>query len=111
MIPTITPGTQILDAEGYEQLAEVLAGAFNQASQGKGRERHANDLPFHLQPMQQIADRRGIGFILGQADKKTEEAQGMLERGQLDAFEREIQGAINYLAGAVIFARKNYVNQ
>lgn len=88
---------------GYESLAAVLQAAYDQAATGKGAERHANDLPFHEQPMQQIARRRGIGFLLGQADKKTEEAQGMLERGERDAWRREILGAINYLAGALVY--------
>lgn len=92
-----------MNTPGYEALAEVLQAAYDQAAKGKGAERHANDLPFHEQPMQQIARRRGLGFLLGQADKKTEEAQGMLERGERDAWRREIRGAINYLAGALVF--------
>lgn len=88
---------------GYETLAAVLQEAFDQAATGKGAERHANALPFHEQPMQQIARRRGLGFLLGQVDKKTEEAQGMLERGERAAWRREILGAINYLAGALIY--------
>lgn len=92
--------------EGYNELMLVLCEAYRQASTGKGKERHANDLPFHLQPMQQVAARRGIGFILGQADKKSEEAQGMLERGDRDKAVHELLGAIVYLAGAVIHVRK-----
>lgn len=92
-----------MNQPGYESLAQVLQAAYDQAAVGKGAERHANDLPFHEQPMQQIARRRGIGFLLGQADKKTEEAQGMLERGERDAWRREILGAINYLAGALVY--------
>lgn len=88
---------------GYESLAQVLQEAYDQAARGKGAERHANDLPFDQQPMQQIARRRGLGFLLGQVDKKTEEAQGMLERGDRAAWRREILGAINYLAGALVF--------
>jgi hypothetical protein len=84
---------------GYEKLAGVLQRALDQAQDGKGKERHANDLPFHLQPMQQIAKRRGVGFLLGQADKKSEEATS-LPAGRDVA---ELLGAINYLAGAVIF--------
>lgn len=94
---------------GYEKLEAVLQAAFDQASVGKGAERHADDKPFHEQPMQQIAARRGLGFILGQADKKSEEAQGMLQRGEVDAFEREILGAIVYLAGAIVFAKARAV--
>lgn len=96
-----------MNTPGYERLAAVLQAAYNQAAQGKGAERHANAKPFHEQPMQTIADRRGLGFILGQVDKKTEEAQGMLERGQFEAWRREVLGAIVYLAGAVIWADRH----
>ena len=92
-----------MNEPGYESLAKVLQEAYDQAARGKGAERHANDLPFDQQPMQQIARRRGLGFLLGQVDKKTEEAQGMLERGDRAAWRREILGAINYLAGALVF--------
>lgn len=93
--------------KGYESLHSVLSEALHQAQSGKGAERHANSKPFDDQPMQTIAERRGIGFLLGQVDKKTEEAQGMLERGEIGAWEREILGAINYLAGSIIHVRKN----
>lgn len=96
---------------GYELLQDVLERAYNQAAVGKGAERHADGLPFHGQPMQKIADRRGIGFILGQADKKSEEAQGMLERGQRDAAIQELLGAIVYLSGAVIWIERQDVHQ
>lgn len=103
------PFNPIPDVPGYERLAEVLARAYSQAALGKGKERHAGDKPkpFHDQPMQQIGDRRGIGFILGQADKKSEEAQGMLARGDADAAVRELLGSIVYLAGAVIWIDRN----
>ncbi len=89
----------ILDAPGYETLAEVLSRAFNQATAGKGKERHANDLPFDKQPMQTIAAAHGVGFLTGQAAKKTQEAHGLPH----DRAVAEILGAINYLAGAIIF--------
>lgn len=87
---------------GYEKLRDVLERAYNQASKGKGAERHGKDLPFHLQPMQQIADMYGIGFMLGQVAKKIEEAQRLPK----DRAINEILGAINYCAGAVIFLEK-----
>jgi len=102
--PALVP--PVLNEPGYESLADVLSRAFNQAAQGKGAERHATDLPFSEQPMQQIAARRGIGFILGQADKKSEEAQGMVSRGETDKAVHELLGAIVYLAGAVIYLEK-----
>lgn len=95
-----------VDVPGYEKLRNVLERAYDQAAVTKGAERHANDRPFHEQPMQTIADRRGIGFILGQVDKKTEEGQGMIDRGENEAAVRELLGAIVYLAGAVIFLEK-----
>lgn len=87
---------------GYECLAEVLDCALMQAASGKGAERHAGDRPFATQPMQEITRMVGIGFPLGQAMKKAQEAGTMASRGQTDAARRELLGAINYLAGAVL---------
>jgi hypothetical protein len=92
----------ILDATGYDSLAVVLKRAFDQASSGKGRERHATELPFHEQPMQTLASLYGPGFLLGQAAKKSQESQ-RLPAGRDVA---ELLGAINYLAGAVIFLER-----
>ncbi len=89
----------LLKADGYETLALVLQRAFNQAAHGKGRERHANGNTFEDQPMSVI--NRMLGSIDGfryQAIKKTVESQ----RLSPDAAIRELLGAINYLAGAVI---------
>ena len=93
---------------GYESLSDVLDRAFVQAAVTKGAERHANSRPFDDQPMQHIARRRGVGFILGQADKKSEEAQGMLSRGEREKAVHELLGAIVYLAGAVIHIEKEH---
>lgn len=84
----------------YEKLADVLNRALLQASQGKGRERHASgDTPFEEQPMATINRQLGSvhGFIY-QAHKKSLEAM-RLPAGRDVA---ELLGAINYLAGAVI---------
>lgn len=88
---------------GYERLRAVLEAAYDQAARGKGKERHAKDLPFHEQPMQTVTDLYGLGFPLGQAAKKGQEAQRM----EPDAAIRELLGAINYLAGAVIWIEDN----
>ena len=96
----------VLVAAGYARLGEILLAAFKQASEGKGHDRHARDnAPFDDQPMQRIARDHGIGFITGQARKKMEEAIGMYRRDDPEAAEREFLGAINYLAGAIIFMR------
>ena len=86
----------------YASLRRILDMALEQASSGKGDERHANGRSFDEQPMQRITEMLGIGFPLGQAVKKSQEAKGMTDRGQHDAAIRELLGAINYLAGAVM---------
>lgn len=95
-----TPAITTLAAEGYETLAAVLARAFEQASSGKGKERHAGaGVPFERQPMATINMEQGsIDGFLYQARKKALEAK-RLPAGRAQA---ELLGAINYLAGAVI---------
>ena len=91
--------------EDYRSLAGVLAEAYHQAQSGKGKERHANGLAFEAQPMQTISGMldsdKGMAY---QACKKIVEATNMQSP---PAFEREILGAINYLAGMIIFNRNS----
>ena len=92
-------GDRVLAGKGYEELADVLYRAFNQAASGKGADRHARDgEAFRDQVMADMAKRFGVGALLGQAFKKSEESQ-RLPRERAVA---ELLGAINYLAGAVI---------
>ena len=94
------PVTRVEVADGYQPLFMVLIEALEQAQNGKGKERHANDLPFAQQPMQTISDALGsIAGMLFQAAKKSAEAQKL----EYAAARRELLGAINYLAGAVIW--------
>jgi hypothetical protein len=87
----------------YASLQTILAEAYQQASQGKGRERHQRgDTPFLEQPIMTIGRVVGHGFALGQVMKKTDEAAGMLDRGERQAARRELLGAIVYLAAAVL---------
>lgn len=90
-----------MNVEGYEQLAAVLQDAYDQAAKGKGAARHGTGKPFHEQPMQDLIRLYGPGFALGQAGKKMQESQRM----DRDAAERELLGAIVYIAGAIIAAR------
>ena len=86
----------------YAALRAILDEAYEQASAGKGLERHANGRPFDRQPILEIGRMMGVGFQLGQAAKKSQEATGMIRRGNRDAAVRELLGAINYIAAAVI---------
>jgi len=85
----------------YQSLRRVLDMAYAQAAEGKGAERHAGGLPFEEQPMQTISrllrSERGMAF---QAIKKIQEG---LNLPTTDRKINELLGAINYLAGIVIY--------
>jgi hypothetical protein len=83
----------------YSDLFEVLRDALEEAQEGKGAVRHGNGLSFTEQPALTITRAVGLGFPLGQAMKKIQESQRM----DTDAAKRELLGAINYLAAAVLF--------
>ncbi len=89
-----------MNTPGYESLADVLDRAFAQAAAGKGAERHACSRSFNEQPMQSISALLGSHTgLLYQAMKKIQES----ERMDTQAAVRELLGAINYVAGAIIF--------
>ena len=88
----------------YLSLWSTLQDAWSQAAFGKGKDRHQkNDEPFEDQPICMFARRVGIGFPLGQAMKKIDEAARM----EPEAAVNELFGAINYLAAAVIVLRES----
>ena len=93
-------------SEDYDPLASALADALEQASEGKGKERHANGRPFDRQPIMEIGRMVGLGYPTGQAQKKIQEAVGMAGRCERDAAERELLGAIVYCAAAVLLVRE-----
>lgn len=99
--------TPFFQVSGYETFADVLQRAYEQAACGKGRDRHADELPFHEQPMQRIEALVGGGFCAGQAIKKIQES-GRLDR---DAAVRELLGAINYIAGNIIALERARVSR
>lgn len=81
-------------------LRDALDAAYAQAMSGKGEQRHAQGLPWEDQPINRLARRHGIGFLTGQAAKKTDELAGMIERGDIAAARAEALGAMVYLAAA-----------
>jgi hypothetical protein len=86
----------------YSDLFEVLRDALEEAQEGKGAVRHGNGLSFTEQPALTITRAVGLGFPLGQAMKKIQECQRM----EPDAAKRELLGAINYLAAAILSLEK-----
>ena len=88
----------------YDKLAGVLADALLQASNGKGKERHARyGERFEDQRMMRIARSIGPEFLAGQATKKIEESMGMDDPRRSV---HDLLGAINYIAGLVLFMRE-----
>ena len=87
----------------YISLGLVLQSALEQASKGKGRERHASEgEAYEDQIICEVARRVGLGYPLGQAVKKIYESQRIGgEKGRA-----ELLGAINYIAAAVIVDRE-----
>lgn len=90
---------EMIEDEQYKELVRVLFMAYTQAAHGKGRERHAEDKPFHKQDIVVEAVDIGRAYNIGQARKKLKEGLTRLEGG---AEIEEYLGAINYIAGAVL---------
>lgn len=93
-----------MNVPGYEELASILQGAYDQAARGKGAERHAstkmqNSLPWTEQPIMGINLQLGsVDGALYQVIKKATEVQN------LDSVERkvrELYGSIVYAAAAI----------
>ncbi|WP_454618386.1 hypothetical protein [Bradyrhizobium cenepequi] len=97
----------ILSDPMYATLAGVLQAAHDHAARGKGHDRHGDDdTPFLEQPTMQIARMVGAGYPIGQIMKKSDEAKGMIDRGQYDAAIFELLGIINYAAAAILLIRE-----
>lgn len=89
------------DRDDYLPLLRTFLGALEQAAYGKGRERHANDLPFVEQPILAVA--RMLNSDAGLAQqviKKTNEARGLPTK---HARIKELRGAMVYAAAMVLF--------
>lgn len=84
----------------YSSLKSVLDRAVKQASEGKGKERHATDEPFENQPMPTVArwQQSSDGPIF-QAVKKLVESKRLTKKASRI---EELLGAIVYVAMAVI---------
>lgn len=95
--------------EEYQSLSNIFHDAYEQASGGKGKERHANDKPFEDQPIMQITRLLGdhpVAALAYQVIKKTVEAGRLYHIKGADAAERELLGAINYLAATILRMRE-----
>ncbi len=99
------------DIHPYTSLDSVLRAAYQQAADGKGRQRHnARNVSCDRQPIMEIGRMCGLGYPTGQAQKKTQEAVSMFNRREHHKAEAELLGAINYLAAAILLIRENMEN-
>jgi hypothetical protein len=96
MLPFMTPPDAA--PAPYAPLRSILDDAFAQASEGKGKDRHANGRPFDSQPIMEIGRMVGPGGHAFQVAKKVQEAVGMASRGEYAAARAECLGAIVYAA-------------
>lgn len=94
----------------YKELKWTLDEAFSQAACGKGKERHVatQDQAFVDQPILVITRMVGPGFPLGQALKKAQESMRL---PTTEAKVKELLGAINYLAAAIIYYKEIQANE
>lgn len=89
------------DRDDYLPLLHTFLGALEQAAYGKGRERHANDLPFVEQPILTMA--RMLDSDAGLAQqviKKTIEARSLPSK---TARINELRGTLVYAAAMILF--------
>ena len=93
---------------GYEPLAEVLQQALDQSQIGKGKECHANGLPFLDQPIVTEGRVVGPGFHVGQARKKVLEAMNCEDDDRAIC---DYLGAIVYIAALVILRRERKLSR
>lgn len=84
----------------YDVLKNVYVEAVNQASIGKGKERHADDNKFEDQPIMWI-ERYFQSYQLGQGVKKMHESQRLPKEAAI----KELLGAMNYIAAHIMYLR------
>lgn len=97
----------VTETKGYEDLTRILDEALQQATSGKGKERHAGNKPFDKQPIMEIARMTGLAYQTGQAMKKIQESHTLLEIKGKEAAINELRGAIIYLAAAIKTIEEN----
>lgn len=89
------------DRDDYLPLLRTFLGALEQAAYGKGRARHANDLPFIEQPILTMAHMLDSDAGLAQqVIKKTVEARSLPTK---QARINELRGTLVYAAAMILF--------
>lgn len=96
----------VLAAEAASQenrkKSDIWQDVLTQVTKGKGQRHGGDTVPFLEQPWLHLAETFGVGFLLGQAAKKLQEAESVKE-GQ--GYISEVIGAIVYTCMALHFIR------
>lgn len=82
--------------------SDIWQDVLLQVTKGKGQRHGGDTVPFLEQPWVHLAETFGVGFLLGQAAKKLQEAESVKE-GQ--DYINEVIGAIVYTCMALHFTR------
>lgn len=88
----------VKNLDDYGELYAILMEAYNFNAVGKGNERHGSGLPWDQQIWADIVRHHGIGFCLGQVEKKAAEVHSL---GTGEAKVKELLGVIGYAAQAI----------
>jgi hypothetical protein len=98
------------DDGNYEKLVEVFELAFERASKGKGKERHASGEPYEDQPIcafpRVLGDKYDLGGGLYQIMKKAREIPRIRDKKGDQAALLELLDIINYAAANVILLQE-----
>lgn len=81
----------------------ALSVVIEQVTTGKGEERHGAGKSFLAQPWVALAQKHGVGFLTGQAEKKWIEAETSMIATDDARYVREVAGAIVYSLMAILW--------
>jgi hypothetical protein len=85
---------------GYEVLAAVMQKALDRCQGDKGRERHANELPFHEQPIVRHTFTEDASLF--QCYKKALEVPKIKAKYGIEAAQKEVLDIMAYAAAAFL---------
>lgn len=89
----------------YREFRDILKDAYRFTAVDKGHLRHGSGQPWTRQPWVDIVRHHGIGFCLGQVEKKAAEVHNL---DTVDAKVNELLGVIGYAAQAIHAIRMGY---
>lgn len=99
------PGHVNDNDDNYAELYAILMDAYNFNAVGKGSQRHGSGRPWAQQIWADIVRHHGVGFCLGQVEKKAGEVHSL---DTVEAKVNELMGVIGYAAQAIHAIRNGH---